>query len=126
MLAKLVENPFSVFRSAALIGCFVALATLAWLPANAMTRTTLGGHAEHLIAYLATAIVMGLAFKKGPHLSVQCVLLIAYAAILEAGQIYSPGRHASFHDLAFSSAGVVLGGLLVWTVRRLRCAATIG
>src|SRR3954469_18947731 len=122
MLAKLVEKPFPVFCTAALIGCFIALATLAWLPAKAMTRTSLGGHAEHLIAYLATAIVMGLVFKKSLPLALQSVLLIVYAAILEAGQIYSPGRHASLHDWAFSSAGVVLGGLILWMARRARCA----
>ena len=82
-----------------------------------MTRTVLGGHAEHLIAYLGTAIIMGLTFRESPRLAVQCVLLIMYAAILEGGQLYSPGRHASFQDLAFSSAGVVIGGLVLWMAR---------
>jgi VanZ family protein len=117
MPAKLIERPLSVLGHAAFIACIVALATLAWLPAKAMTRTTLGGHAEHLIAYLGTAIVMGLAFQKSPRLAVQCVLLIVYAGVLEAGQLYSPGRRASFQDLAFSSAGVVLGGLFLWMAR---------
>jgi VanZ family protein len=49
--------------------------------------------------------------------AVQCVLLIAFAGILEVGQLYSPGRHASFQDLAFSSAAVVLGGLFLWLAR---------
>ncbi len=98
MPEKLFEKPRSVFLCAALISCIIALATLAWLPAKVMTRTTLGGHAEHLIAYLGTAILMGLTFQKSPRLAVQCVLLIMYAAILEAGQLYSPGRHASFQD----------------------------
>jgi VanZ family protein len=40
-----------------------------------------------------------------------------FAAILEAGQLYSPGRHASFQDLAFSSAGVVIGGLVLSMAR---------
>jgi VanZ family protein len=111
------ERPLSVFLRAAFIGCIIALATLAWLPANVMTRTTLGGHAEHFIAYLGTAIVMGLVFQKSPRLAVQCVLLIAYAGLLEAGQHYSPGRHASFHDLAFSSAGVIIGALFLWMAR---------
>jgi VanZ family protein len=48
---------------------------------------------------------------------VLCSLLIMYAAILEVGQLYSPGRHASFQDLAFSSAGVVTGGLFLWMAR---------
>ena len=76
----------------------------------------LGGHAEHFIAYLGTTTVMGLAFKKRPRLPVLCALLIAYAAILEMGQLYSPGRHASLQDFAFSSSGVMVGGLLLWMV----------
>ena len=111
------KNPLSVLLRAASIGCVLALAILAWLPAKDLVRTTLGGHAEHFIAYLGTAIISGLTFRKRPRLAVQCVLLIVYAAILEAGQLYSPGRHASFRDLAFSSAGVVVGGLIVWKAR---------
>jgi VanZ family protein len=111
------EKPLSVFLCTAFIGCIIALATLAWLPANVMTRTTLGGHAEHFIAYLGTAISMGLTFQKSPCLAVQCALLIMYAAILEAGQLFSPGRHASFQDLTFSSAGVIVSALFLWMAR---------
>jgi VanZ family protein len=117
MPENLAKNPLSVLLRAACIGCIIALAILAWLPAKDLTRTTLGGHAEHFIAYLGTAIILGLTFRKSPHLAVQCVLLIVYAAILEAGQLYSPGRHASFQDLAFSSSGVVAGGLILWKAR---------
>jgi VanZ family protein len=80
-------------------------------------RTSLGGHAEHFVAYLGTAILMGLAFQKRPRLTVQCVLLTMYAAGLEAGQLYSADRHASLQDLAFSVAGVVIGGLFVSMIR---------
>jgi VanZ family protein len=93
------------------------LTMLAWLPAHAMTRTSLGGHAEHLLAYLATTIVMGLALPGRPRLAVQGVLLIGYAAILEVGQLHTAGRHASFDDFAFSAAGVSIGGLITWIVR---------
>jgi VanZ family protein len=117
MSEKLGKNPLTVFLRAAFFGCIIALATLAWLPEKLMTRTVLGGHAEHFIAYLGTTIIMGLTFRKSPCLAVQCVLLMIYAAILEAGQLYSPGRHASFQDLAFSSAGVVIGGLVLWMAR---------
>ena len=117
MPKNLTKSPLSVLLRAALIGCIIALAILAWLPAKYLTRTTLGGHAEHFIAYLGTAIILGLTFRKSPRLAVQCILLIIYATILEAGQLYSPGRHASFQDLAFSSAGVVTGGLFLWMAR---------
>jgi VanZ family protein len=117
MPKNLAKNLLSVLLHAACIGCIVALAILAWLPAKDMPRTTIGGHAEHFIAYLGTAIILGLTFYKSPRLAVQCVLLIVYAAILEAGQLYSLGRHASFHDLAFSSAGVLVGVLIIWMAR---------
>jgi VanZ family protein len=113
----LAKNPLSVLLRVAFIGCLVALITLAWLPEKAMTRTILGGHAEHFIAYLGSATIMGLTFRKSPRLAVLCALLIMYAAILEVGQLYSPGRHASVQDLAFSSAGVVTGGLFLWMAR---------
>jgi VanZ family protein len=117
MPENLAKNPLSVLLRAAFIGCIIALMTLAWLPEKAMTRTMLGGHAEHFIAYLGTATIMGLTFRKSSRLAVLCALLIMYAAILEVGQLYSPGRHASLQDLAFSSAGVVTGGLFLWMAR---------
>jgi VanZ family protein len=118
-MPRKIEKLMLVFLRAAAIGCIVALPILAWLPATFLTRTELGGHAEHFIAYLGTAIVIGLAFQKSPRLIVLCVLLIMYAAALEAGQFYSPGRHASFQDLAFSAAGVLTGGLFLLMVRSL-------
>jgi len=113
----LIEKRLSILRRLAFLGCIIALATLAWLPANTMARTTLGGHVEHLIAYLGTTIVMGLAFPTRPRLAAQSVLLIGYAAILEIGQLHAPGRHASFDDFAFSAAGVAIGGLCLWIAR---------
>jgi hypothetical protein len=44
------KNPLSVLLRAARIGCIIAFATLAWLPTKDLTRTTIGGHAEHFIA----------------------------------------------------------------------------
>ena len=111
------KGPMLVFLRVAAIGCIVALAILALLPAPIVTRTGLGGHAEHLIAYLGTAIVIGLAFQESPRLIVQCTMLIVYAVALEAGQFYSPGRHASLQDLAFSAAGVLIGGLFLLVIR---------
>jgi VanZ family protein len=101
----------------AFIGCAIVLAALAWLPANAITRTSLGGHAEHLIAYFGAATVMGLAARTTRRPVVQCLLLIGYAAILEAGQLYATGRQASLQDFAFSSSGVLIGTMLVRIAR---------
>jgi VanZ family protein len=102
---------------AAFIGCVIVLPALAWLPVNAMTRTSLGGHMEHLIAYLGAATVMGFATRATRRLVAQCLLLIGYAAILEAGQVYATGRQASLQDFAYSSSGVLIGAMLVWIAR---------
>jgi len=109
--------PIRRLAQAGLIGCVAALALLAWTPAQAMTRTNLGGHAEHFLAYFGTAMVMGLASRTAPRLGAHGVLLMAYAAILEAGQLYAPGRHASWLDLAFSAGGVLAGCAFVWLAR---------
>ncbi|SEO79328.1 hypothetical protein SAMN02990966_02854 [Rhodospirillales bacterium URHD0017] len=111
-----------VLRRIAFVSCITALAMLAWLPANAMTRTTWGGHTEHLIAYLATTIAMGLAFPGSRRLAVHGILLIGYAAILEVGQLHVPGRHASFGDFGFGATGVAIGSLCLW-IARVRLSA---
>ena len=99
----------------AFIACVVALCILAWLPGDEMmlVRTPFGGHAEHTLAYLATTIVMGLALHRRVRLGMQCILLAGYAGILEVGQLYSPGRHASVVDWAFSTTGIVIGAVLL-------------
>jgi len=107
-LHRLLETPLSTLGKAALAGCIIALAILAWTPAHGMTRTALGGPAEHFIAWLGTAMVLGLASRATPPLAAQCLLLMFYAAVLECGQVYTPGRQASFHDFAFSAGGVLL------------------
>lgn len=124
-MAKEFERPLSVLLRTAFIGCIIVLAILAWLPGTLIARTMLGGHSEHFVAYLVTAISMGLAFQRSPRLSVQCVLLIVYAAVLEMGQVYSPGRHASFQDFAYSVAGVVAGTLL-FSMTRARVLSWLG
>jgi len=117
---RLLDTPLPTLGKAALAGCVLALAILAWAPAHAMTRTSLGGHAEHLVAYLGTAMVLGLTSRTTRQLGAQCLLLVAYAAVLEAGQLLAIGRQASLHDLAFSAGGVLLGGAVVWIARRRR------
>ncbi len=113
-----METPLSTFGKAALAGCIIVLAILAWTPAQGMTRTPLGNHAEHFIAWLGAAMIFGLASRPTAPVAPQCLLLIFYAAILECGQLYAPGRQASFHDFAFSAGGALFGSALVVLARR--------
>lgn len=124
-MPRRIEKPLLVLLRASFFGCLVILALLAWLPGTIMMRTMLGAHSEHFVAYLGTAISMGLAFQRSPRLATQCILLAVYAAILETGQLYSPGRHASFQDFAYSAAGVVAGTLLL-SMARTRVLSWLG
>jgi VanZ family protein len=121
----LIDKRLFILRRVVFVGCITALATLAWLPANTMARTALGGQVEHLIAYLGTTIVMGMAYPTHRRLAAHSALLIGYAAILEVGQLGASGRHASFDDFAFSAAGVAIGGLCLWIARTLLSARPI-
>ena len=113
----LIGKTCSAGFGVAFIACITALAALAWLPAGTVTRTALGGHAEHFVAWLGTAIVMGLTCQGRPRPAAQAFLLIVYAAVLEVGQLQASGRHASLHDFAFSAAGVAAGILGLLLVR---------
>jgi VanZ family protein len=113
-----LERPLPTLGKAVLAGCIIALAILAWIPAHSIARTALGGRAEHFVAWLGTATIIGLASRTKTPLALQLLLLTFYAAILECGQLYAPGRQASFQDFAFSASGVLLGSTLVWVARR--------
>jgi len=88
-------------------GCVIALAPLSLLPGDELVRTSLGGHAEHGIAYAGTAFVSSLAYPARVYRS--AVLLVLYAGVLEWLQRFSPGRHSAIEDWLASSIGVLVG-----------------
>src|SRR5215467_15060919 len=88
-----------------------ALMAASWLPASIMVRTeTLSGHAEHALAYFATGICLTLLLQgqRSPPFIAACIS--AYAAVLEFGQKFVPGRHAALTDFLASTVGG-LGGV---------------
>jgi VanZ family protein len=94
--------------------CVALLGVLSWLPASQMgTRPAesvgLPGYIEHLFAYFCTAAVLTLAYPGSPRRRLMGGL-IAYATLLEVGQLYVPGRAAQ--------PPFIHGALLwvVWTV----------
>jgi hypothetical protein len=101
----------------AFIACVVALVLLSWLPGDEVVRTGANGRLEHAVAYFGAAVIMALAYREKLRPLVQVLLLIVLAGILEAGQLYAPGRTAAFLDCASSGAGAAFGGLLMWALR---------
>jgi VanZ family protein len=109
--------PSRPYRVVAAWSCIVALAVLSLIPREHMLRTGLGGHIEHVLAYLGTALVVASAYGSR-RLSI-VIGLVAYAGTLELLQNFSPGRTPAVEDFAFSSIGVLLGLALFTVADRL-------
>jgi VanZ family protein len=90
--------------------CIVAIGIISLLPAANFSpvRTSIGGHAEHLLTYAATTLVTLFAYLEHSRFKIG-LSLIAYAAVLEYLQRYSPVRPLGAADLAFSTTGVIFG-----------------
>jgi VanZ family protein len=108
-LDRLVDN-LRRHKGKIILANAAALMAASWLPASIMVRTeTLSGHAEHALAYFATGICLTLLLQgqRSPLSITACIS--AYAAVLEVGQIFVPGRHAALSDFAASSVGGLVG-----------------
>ena len=94
--------------------CVGLVAVLSLTPGDYIVRTTVSTLLEHFVAYLGTSAVASAGYARRVSLFQIAALLCGYAALLEIGQNWVPGRHSQFIDFAVSSAGVV-AGILFWT-----------
>jgi VanZ family protein len=74
-----------------------------------MVRTGAPGLIEHFAAYAGAACIGTLGYGRRVMYVQIAVLLIAYAGMLELGQLWVPGRHSALTDFGFSAIGVVAG-----------------
>ena len=90
----------------------LALMLASWTPGSYVVRSGfLSGHVEHTIAYTASGAFM-CAVLAGRCAAWQvAAALVAYAGVLELGQLIVPGRHAGIDDFLCSAAGAVAGVL---------------
>jgi VanZ family protein len=98
--------------------CAGAIFFLSVVPGEARPHSGVApGHVEHVLAYLVTAVLIGLGH---PRWRLQaCALLIGFAAVLESVQIWIPGRNAEFNGFAASALGIVFGCAGVAALDRL-------
>jgi len=106
-----MNRPAGLIRAAAW-GCLAVLCLLSWLPGDEMVRTGLGGHIEHAIAYMGATAIIAFAYAGRFGAAMVVTALVLYAGLMEAGQVFAPGRHAAIWDFLASASGVGLGGLL--------------
>ena len=84
-----------------------------WTPGSVMVRSGIfSGHVEHMAAYALSGALMYAARMGRSTVWQAGLMLSAYAGALELGQIFVPGRQASFGDFLFSMAGAITGVLL--------------
>jgi VanZ family protein len=102
-------------RNAAMIAAwaclaYVAFVTLSPIEMRMSINSDVGSFVEHFGAFLAIALLMGLAYPRQAMLVV--ILSIGCVLILEVLQLAVPGRHARVSDAVVKSAGVVAGWVL--------------
>ena len=100
----------------AVVGALLALAVLSLMPAGTVPRTELGGHGEHVFAYLGTAFLLGIGARRRMHVPL-LLALVSYAGLLEILQGWAPGRTSQAEDFVYSAVGVLLGTLVAWRMQ---------
>lgn len=79
-------------------------------------RTGIDGKHEHGIAHFVVAALALMAYPQQPEWFV-AILLCGYAAILELGQCFAPGRSAALIDWVADMMAVILALVLVLALR---------
>ena len=93
--------------------CIGLLAVLSLTPGDYMVRTPAPGLLEYFVAYLGTGAIASVGYGRRINSLQIAGLLWGYAALLEMGQNWAPGRHPQFMDFAIGAAGAVAGVVLV-------------
>jgi hypothetical protein len=96
--------------------CVGVIAYLSLIPQDMEVRTGLLPGLEHSIAYAGTAGLLVLGY---PGQAVWLIIgsLSAYSGLMEVLQSFSPGRHPAISAVLWSSAGAVVGGLIISSLR---------
>ncbi len=106
------------FRCAAWV-CVFLIAYLSLIPQDLEMRTPAPPGVEHAFAYGITAGLLVLAYPIQPAWLV-IGALSAYSGLMEFLQAFSPGRHPGLDGMLWSSAGAIVGSLLVTLLRSCR------
>jgi VanZ family protein len=106
-------------------GCYVAIAVLSSVPGNLRPHVPgFSDKVEHLVAFLALGAVTAFVAPRSVSWGRLLAVVVTYAAVLELGQAFIPGRVASLADFAASSAGALLGVTLALLIRSSITATT--
>ena len=67
------------------------------------------GKVEHALAYFVLGVLTVIAARRPVNAVRLCLIILAYAAVLEFLQLFASGRHAAVGDFMASSLGGIMG-----------------
>jgi VanZ family protein len=95
--------------------CLFAILLLSLVPGDYRPHTQiLPGGLEHVAAYTLAAFLLGLAYHGRLSPGRIVLLLTAYGALLELGQLWVPGRHGQAIDVVADFVGAMMGVVMVY------------
>src|SRR3954465_7054633 len=97
----------------------VAIAAVTLSPISFRPTTTAPADVERAIAFALLGGVIALGYFRNRDLLIGILLAVVFAALLEAGQNFVPGRHGQIHDFLIKALAVILGAAAVWILRRI-------
>jgi VanZ family protein len=97
--------------------CVVAIVILPLTPGDLQVRTGLPGLLEHIVAYGITAIAITMGARSHRFPGVIIATLAAFSGVMEALQVWSPGREPELMGFLSSSLGAATGAFLAYVVR---------
>jgi VanZ family protein len=101
----------------AAIGALLALAVLSLVPGELRPHVAGSGNFEHLLAYLATGLLVPLGLPRLQAWRTP-LLLVILAGLFEVAQIYVPHRGPGLDNWLASAAGAGAAAVLMAVVRR--------
>lgn len=102
--------------------CAMAVLVLSLMPGAERLPSTGWDKSNHLLAFATLALLGCLAW---PALVLRLlVALLAYGALIEVLQSFTPTRRAEWADLLADALGLLLGWAIAWVMARRRAGKT--
>lgn len=92
----------------------IVIAFASLLPGSLKPHVTSADKVEHFVAYLIAGALLAFGWHRRSITALVAVILTAYAAAMEVGQLFVSGREASFADFVWSAAGAWCGVGAAW------------
>ena len=115
-MKKLKQNAGPFWRAAFFL-TLAAVAILSLWPGDEGPAGTGWDKADHVLAFIALAIMGRRGFPARPFVLLGLALL-AYGGLIEILQGMTPDRHAEWADLAADGVGIVAGGAMAYWWRQ--------